>query len=180
MSDLEQVPHSSADVDSVDYVDERGLRIFDRDWTCPNCGEVGQLLFRPGSKSTCGTCFWVVDGRYNDHVLEDWPLRYRDAQRLLAARGDDWGGSPGTVATRLRRRFDQPHEAMLAMESLHETDAEVPVPDAGARELWRGYLDALERLGADLDEDQRVVLAETLDQLAVLIDSAVANGGDRS
>lgn len=110
-SGVEHVPHSSADYDDMDYTDDRGIRIFDRHWTCPNCGDAGELMFRPGSKNTCATCFWVIGGRYNDHVLEDWPLKYRDAQRLLAELGDDWYGTPGDVANRLWKHFDKPEEA---------------------------------------------------------------------
>lgn len=116
--EVEHVPHSSADYDDMDYVDERGIRIFDRDWECPNCGDGGELMFRPGSKNTCATCFWVIGGQYNDHVLADWPLKYRDAQRLLAELGDDWHGTPGTVGTNLRKHFDRPEEAEAAFREM--------------------------------------------------------------
>ncbi|RDZ53093.1 hypothetical protein C5C07_15270 [Haloferax sp. Atlit-4N] len=115
---VEHVPHSSADYDDMDYVDDRGVRIFDTNWTCPNCGDVGELMFRPGSKNTCATCFWVIDGPYNDFVLRDWPLKYRDAQRLLASMGEDWHGTPGTVATRLHAHFDSGFEAEQAWQNL--------------------------------------------------------------
>lgn len=120
--DVEHAPHSSADYEDMDYTDTRGIRIFDRDWTCPNCGPDGELMFRPGSKNTCATCFWVINGRNNDYVLDDWPLKYRHAQRLLAEQGDDWHGSPGDVATRLRDHFDRPEEAEQAFRQL--TDGE--------------------------------------------------------
>lgn len=116
------VPHSSADYDDMDYVDERGIRVFDREWTCTNCGEDGELMFRPGSLNTCTRCFWVIDGQYNDYVLSDWPLKYRDAQRLLAELGDDWHGTPGTVGTLLRKHFDRPEEAERAFRELLSGD----------------------------------------------------------
>jgi hypothetical protein len=111
-------PHSSADFDDMDYVDERGIRIFDRRWECPNCGDDGELMFRPGSKNTCATCFWVLNGTYNDYVFDDWPLKYRHAQRLLAELGDDWHGTPGSVSTRLRQHFDSGVEAAEAFEDV--------------------------------------------------------------
>jgi len=117
-NEIEYQPHSSADFDDMDYVDERGIRIFDHHWTCPNCGDDGEMMFRPGSKNTCATCFWVLNGRHNEHVLDDWNLKYRQAQRLLASRGDKWHGTPGSVATRLRQHFDGPHEAVAAFEGL--------------------------------------------------------------
>lgn len=113
------IPHSSADYDDMDYVDDRGIRVYKEDWTCPNCGDDGKLMFRPGSKSTCTECFWVVNGQYNDYVLNDWPLKYRDAQRLLAERSsDDWHGTPGSVSTNLRKYFDSPEEAEAAFRQL--------------------------------------------------------------
>lgn len=115
---VEHVPHSSADYEDLDYVDGRGIRIFDENWTCPNCGDSGKLMFRPGSKNTCATCFWVIGGEYNGHTLVDWPLKYRQAQRLLAALGDDWHGTPGDVGTRLRKHFDKPEEADAAYRKL--------------------------------------------------------------
>jgi len=102
----------------MEYVDDRGIRIFDRDWTCPNCGDDGELMFRPGSKNTCATCFWVLNGRNNEYILEDWKLKYRHAQRLLASMGDEWHGTPGSVATRLWRHFDSAQEAVIAFERL--------------------------------------------------------------
>lgn len=102
----------------MEFVDERGIRIFDSDWTCPNCGDDGQLMFRPGSKNTCATCFWVLHGQYNDYVLNDWPLKYRQAQRLLASRGRDWHGTPGSVSTLLRQEFDRPEQAEAAYRDL--------------------------------------------------------------
>ena len=115
---IEHVPHSSADYDDMDYVDERGIRIFDRHWTCPNCGDDGELMFRPGSMNTCATCFWVIGGQNNEYVLKDWPLKYRDAQRLLADLGDSWHGTPGSVGTALRKHFDRPEEAEAAFKNL--------------------------------------------------------------
>ncbi|MCL9818368.1 hypothetical protein [Natronocalculus amylovorans] len=116
--EIEYRPHSSADFDDMDYVDERGIRIFDRHWTCPNCGDDGEMMFRPGSKNTCAMCFWVLNGHKNDYILDDWNLKYRHAQRLLARLDDKWHGTPGTVSTRLRYHFDSAHEAVLAFESL--------------------------------------------------------------
>lgn len=104
--------------DKYEYVDERGIRIADRDWECPNCGSDGKLMHRPGSKNTCATCFWVQNGRYNDHVLADWPLLHRQGQRLLAANGEPWHGTPGDVGTRLRQIFDTPSEAETAIKRL--------------------------------------------------------------
>lgn len=40
-TEVSHAPHSSAGYDDMDYVDDRGIRIFDRDWTCPNCGDDG-------------------------------------------------------------------------------------------------------------------------------------------
>lgn len=114
--EIEHEPHSSADYDDMDYVDGRRIRIFDCHWTCPNCGDDGELMFRPGSLNTCAMCFWVIDGQYNDYVLSDWPLRYRDAQRLLADLGDDWHETPGTMGTLLRKHFDRPEEAEAAFK----------------------------------------------------------------
>ena len=129
--EVEHVPHSSADYDDMDYVDERGIRIFDQDWTCPNCADDGELMFRPGSKNTCATCFWVINGRNNDYVLPDWPLKYRDAQRLLADLGDDWHGTPGTVGTRLRRHFDRPEDAEVAFREMIDGDQSVAADGSG-------------------------------------------------
>lgn len=127
--DIEHVPHSSADYDDMDYVDDRGIRIFDEDWTCPNCGDDGKLMFRPGSKNTCAECFWVINGRNNDYVLSDWPLKYRQAQQLLAEMGDDWHGTPGTVGTNLRKHFDRPEEAESAWREKNGREA---VTDGGS------------------------------------------------
>lgn len=126
--EISHVPHSSADYDDMDYVDERGIRVFDRDWTCPNCGDDGELMFRPGSKNTCTRCFWVINGQYNDYVLSDWPLKYRDAQRILAELGDDWHGTPGTVGTLLRKHFDSKAEAERAVVEMFNSE---PAPDGG-------------------------------------------------
>lgn len=84
------------------YEDTRGIRIADDEWECPNCGDEGKLMHRPGSKLTCATCFWVVGGNYNDHELNDFSFSYRDAQRYLAAIGEPWHGTPGDVGTRMR------------------------------------------------------------------------------
>lgn len=119
---IEHEPHSSADFDDMEYVDERGIRIFDSDWTCPNCGDRGELMFRPGSLNTCARCFWVIDGQYNDFVLEDWPLLYRQGQRLLAAEGMTWHGTPGSVGTQLRQLYDKPEEAAKAIEQLQDEE----------------------------------------------------------
>jgi hypothetical protein len=125
---VEHVPHSSADYDDMEYVDDRGIRIFDESWTCPNCGDDGKLMFRPGSKNTCTECFWVLNGRYNDYVLDDWPLKYRHAQALLAERGDNWHGTPGSVSTALRKYFDRPEEADQAWREHTQNEA---VADGG-------------------------------------------------
>lgn len=114
--EIEHQPHSSADFDDMEYVDERGIRIFESEWCCPNCDDDGELMFRPGSKNTCATCFWVLNGQYNDYVLDDWNMRYRDAQRLLASRGAEWGGTPGTISTRMRREFDNTNQAIRVLE----------------------------------------------------------------
>jgi hypothetical protein len=113
-SQSRHIPHSSAD--DIEYVDRRGISIFKSDWDCPNCGDDGELMYRPGSKSTCAKCFWVVNGSYNDHVLRDWPLTFRDAQKLLADREMDWHGTPGDVANRLHGLFDRPEEAAVEFQ----------------------------------------------------------------
>lgn len=133
-SGVEHVPHSSADYDDMEYVDDRGIRIFDSGWTCPNCGDRGELMFRPGSKNTCATCFWVIGGRYNDLVLEDFPLKYRAGQRLLADLGDQWHGTPGSVENRLRVHFDRPEEADRAYRELVK-DQRSPPTDGGVATL---------------------------------------------
>lgn len=134
-SEVEHVPHSSADYDDMEFTDERGIRIFDSDWTCPNCGDDGKLMFRPGSKNTCATCFWVINGRYNDHVLDDWPLKYRAAQRILAERGDKWHGTPGSVSTCLRKHFDRPEEAEQAYRELLNEEQKTAATDGGVTTL---------------------------------------------
>ena len=128
------IPHSSAD--DIEYVDERGIRIFKSNWECPNCGDEGELMYRPGSKSTCAKCFWVVNGQYNDFVLADWPLKYRDAQHLLAELGDDWYGTPGDIGTRLRKHFDRPEEAAAKMQELKKNAR--AVTDGGDRPTTLG------------------------------------------
>lgn len=107
--------------DGVEYVDRRGIRVADTHWTCPNCGIDGELMYRPGSKDTCATCFWVIDGQNNDYVLPDWPLKYRQAQRLLAGNGLSWGGTPGNVGTELRKLYDSPEEAAAELRELDAT-----------------------------------------------------------
>ena len=77
--------------------------------TCPNCG--AEFMDRPGNLPTCSQCFWVVDGENNDYVLPDWGIKYRHAQMLLDALGEDWHGTPGTVGTRLYEVFDDPDKA---------------------------------------------------------------------
>jgi hypothetical protein len=131
--EVEYRPHSSADYEDMDYVDERGIRVFDEDWTCPNCGDDGKMMFRPGSKNTCTECFWVLNGRKNDYVLEDWPLKYRHAQQLLAELGDDWHGTPGSVATNLRKHFDHPEEAEQAFRQFN--NGEKVATDGGTTTL---------------------------------------------
>lgn len=136
MSDIDETiehePHSSADYDDMEYVDERGIRVFDSSWTCPNCGDDGKMMYRPGSLNTCTECFWVVNGQYNDFVLDDWPLKYRQAQQLLAEYGDDWHGTPGSVSTALRKHFDNPHEAEMAYRENLSREA---IPDGGRTTL---------------------------------------------
>lgn len=122
MSDIDYRPHTSADRHKVDYVDDRGIRILDADWQCPNCGDDGELMFRPGSKNTCARCFWVLNGSKNDLILNDWQLKYRDAQRLLASLGEPWHGTPGSVSNRLRQNFDRPEEAEQAWRDEIEGD----------------------------------------------------------
>lgn len=127
-AEVEHVPHNSADRDGIEYIDDRGIRVFDEDWTCPNCGDAGKLMFRPGSKNTCTECFWVVNGQYNDYVLDHWGLKYRHAQALLANRGDDWSGTPGSVATLLRQHFDRTEQAQQAWRDYSRNTA---VADGG-------------------------------------------------
>lgn len=119
-AEREHIPQTSAD--PIEYVDERGIKIADSDWDCPHCGDRGMLMWRPGSKNTCATCFWVNGGQYNDYVLSDWPLLYRQGQRLLAAAGEDWYGTPGSVGTALRRLFDRPEEAAMAIVELQDEE----------------------------------------------------------
>jgi len=133
-AEIKYRPHSSADYDDMDYTDERGIRVFNEDWTCPNCGDDGKMMFRPGSKNTCTECFWVLNGRNNDYVLDDWPLKYRHAQMLLAERGDDWHGTPGTVAANLRKYFDRPEEAEQAFRELMDGKRDVAT-DGGTTTL---------------------------------------------
>lgn len=104
----EHIPQTSAD--DYEYIDSRGIKIADSHWDCPNCGNNGMLMHRPGSKNTCANCFWVIGGVNNDYVLNDWPLLYRDAQRLLAAMNETWHGTPGSVGTELYRLFDSKTE----------------------------------------------------------------------
>ena len=120
MSANGHIPQTSAD--PYEYEDERGIRIADSDWECPHCGDNGKLMHRPGSKNTCTTCFWVRNGHYNDHVLRDFPLQYRQAQRLLASMGEKWHGTPGDIGTRLRQFFDRPEEAAQALRDLREEE----------------------------------------------------------
>lgn len=114
----EHIPQTSAD--PYEYEDDRGIRIADEDWECPNCGEHGRLMWRPGSKNTCATCFWVRDGQYNDYVLPDWPLDYREAQQLLAYIGEQWYGTPGDIGTRLRAHFDSRGEVFELFRRFRE------------------------------------------------------------
>lgn len=104
--------------DGVSYINQRGDKVADGDWECPNCGDDGELMYRPGSKDTCANCFWVVGSQNNDYVLPDWPLKYRHGQQLLAERGDNWYGTPGDVGTRLRKHFDSPEEAGQAWKEM--------------------------------------------------------------
>ena len=121
MSANDHIPQTSAD--PYEYEDERGIRISDSDWECPNCGDNGKLMHRPGSKNTCTTCFWVRGGGYNDEVLRDFPMTYRQAQRLLAAMCERWHGTPGDIESRLRQFFDRPEEAAQALRDLREVEA---------------------------------------------------------
>lgn len=103
-----------------EYEDARGIRIDDPTWDCPGCSENGRLMYRPGSKDTCATCFHVVNGRKNDLVLDNLRIDYRTGQRLLAAEGEDWHGSPGTVSNTLRRVFGSEDAVVEAASSLEE------------------------------------------------------------
>jgi hypothetical protein len=94
------------DSPQYEYIDSRGIKIADSHWTCPNCGDDGELVYNNGGLDRCATCFWVVDGPHNSYVLKDWPLTYRNAQRLLAALKEDWWGTPGTIGTRLHAHFE--------------------------------------------------------------------------
>ncbi len=132
MSADNHIPQTSAD--EYEYIDERNIKIADADWNCPECGDAGELMHRPGSKNTCATCFWVRNGRHNDLVLDDWPLKYRQAQRLLAAMGDKWHGTPGDVASRLWKHFDRPEEAATAIE-----DSRTANCCPAARKRWRRW-----------------------------------------
>ena len=123
------IPQTSAD--PYEYIDERNIRIADSSWDCPNCGEDGILMHRPGSKNTCATCFFVRNGHYNDHVLRGWPLKYRQAQRLLASMGEAWHGTPGDIGTRLRQFFDRQEEAAVAMQELQTDEPVVGVTSLG-------------------------------------------------
>ena len=87
------------------------------DWNCPNCDH-GKLMYRPGSKATCASCFHVVNGQYNGHELRDFDLTFRQARRLLHALGEPWGGTPGDLGTRLRGVFDSPMAANRLLADL--------------------------------------------------------------
>lgn len=93
-----------------EYEDARGIKIADADWDCPDCTD-GRLMHRPGSKDTCATCFYVVNGEYNAHRLSDYALSKREAQQLLAEMGEAWHGNPGDIENRLRYLFDSPAAA---------------------------------------------------------------------
>lgn len=99
--------------------------VLDADWSCPNCGDRGQLMDRPGSKDTCANCFWVVGGRYNDHRLRDFDLTFRQAQRLLHALGEPWHGTPGDLGTRLRGVFDSPMAANRLLADIRDETSTV-------------------------------------------------------
>lgn len=129
MSEKEHIPQTSAD--PIELVDERGVKLADSEWGCPHCGERGALMWRPGSKNTCATCFWVNGGQYNDYVLPDWPLLYRQGQRLLAAAGEPWHGTPGDIGTRLRTLFDRPEEAAMAIQDLQNEEPVTSVETLG-------------------------------------------------
>lgn len=105
-----------------EYEDSRGIRIKNSDWDCPDCDNRGELIYRPGSKNTCATCFYVKNGRNNNFVLKDFGIGYREGQRLLAAIGEDWARTPGGVANALRTHFDSTEDA---------TDAALRLPEAG-------------------------------------------------
>lgn len=96
-----------------EYQDSRGIKIADADWDCPDCND-GRLMHRPGSKDTCATCFYVVNGRHNAHRLSDYALTKREAQQLLAEMGEPWHGTPGDIENRLRYLFDSPAAAAQA------------------------------------------------------------------
>lgn len=68
---------------------------------CPDCG--GDLEKPPAGKVRCSNCYYVVNGRNNDHELRDFGLSYRQARQFLCLFGYDAAGTPGTIGTRLRR-----------------------------------------------------------------------------
>lgn len=82
--------------------DGQTVEVEDPEWECPNCGDDGALMHRPGSKDTCATCFWVVGGNHNDRTLADFDVTFRQAQRLLYTFDYEWWGTPGDLGTRLR------------------------------------------------------------------------------
>lgn len=103
-----------------EYEDPRGIRITDPTWDCPDCGENGRLMYRPGSKNTCATCFHVVNGRNNESELADLGVSYRTGQLLLAEMGEQWHGTPGDVSNRLRSLIGGPEAVQSAADEYGE------------------------------------------------------------
>lgn len=89
------------------------LQIESRDYDCPNCSR-GLKMYRPGSKTTCANCFWVVGSQYNDHVLADFDMTVPQARRLLAALGKHWHGTPGSLGSALRQLLPVPSASLAA------------------------------------------------------------------
>ena len=60
-------------------------------------------MYRLGSKDTCAVCFYIVDGRHNSYILDNFGITFREGQRIFASKGTKWYGTPGDVASRLRK-----------------------------------------------------------------------------
>lgn len=132
--------------------------VLDTDWACPNCGDAGVLLDRPGSKDTCGNCLYVVGGENNDYRLRDFDLTYREARRLLAILGEQWAGPPGSVGTELRSVFKSPAalDGFLA-------DVRDDAPDAATAESFAGLIDQVKTFDHVLtqaEQDEALLTAE--------------------
>lgn len=67
-----------------------------------DCPECGNELHKPrAGKVRCERCFYVVNGRNNDTVLDRFGLSYREARRLLRTLGHDHHGTPGSIGNKL-------------------------------------------------------------------------------